>query len=365
MKATAFFVFISVIAAFQTGCAATNSVSSPRQIFANRVSITQRPLKAGQLPNVNGICPPLTSVRYAYVTNTSSNEVSVISEGSNSVVKTIAVGGQPSGAAVNLKKMLLYVTNAGDNTVSDINPTSDSVIATIAVGAIPFGVAINPVYAEAYVANDGANTLSVIDTGNNTVLATVALGGSGAGSSGVVVSPNGLTAYVTLSLDNSVAVVDIPTKTVIKLTAVGKTPEGLAIDFSGKYVYTANQGDGTVSVLDTSSNSVVATIPIFGEPGGGANDPFDVAINPSNGLVYVSTRIGRNVSIIDPATNTVIGVIDLSPNLLEGISIDCSGKFLYVEYFMNQVVVINLTTEAIITTIPVSKYPYTMGLFAE
>jgi YVTN family beta-propeller protein len=53
----------------------------------------------------------------------------------------------------------------------------------------------------------------------------------------------------------------------------------------------ANYGSSTVSVIDTSNNTVVATIPIGYGPRG-------VAINPTNGLVYVANYGSNTASVI-------------------------------------------------------------------
>ncbi len=57
---------------------------------------------------------------------------------------------------------------------------------------------------------------------------------------------------------------------------VGKEPGGLALTPDGTYAYVANYNEGsagTVSVIDTASAKVVATVPV------GAG-PSDVAIVP-------------------------------------------------------------------------------------
>jgi YVTN family beta-propeller protein len=64
--------------------------------------------------------------------------------------------------------------------------------------------------------------------------------------------------------------------------------------------YVAN-ASGTVSVIDTATNSVVATIPVGIFPSG-------VAITPNGARVYVA-NIVNSISVIDTATNTVVVTI--------------------------------------------------------
>ncbi|MFD5428331.1 beta-propeller fold lactonase family protein, partial [Streptomyces sp. NPDC127084] len=124
-------------------------------------------------PQVVAVSPDGTR---AYVTNLSSNSVSVIDTATNTVSATIAAVGTPFGVAVSPDGTRIYVTNVGANTVSVIDTATNTVIATVAVGTEPFGVAVTPDGTRAYVTNGNATTVSVIDTATNTVIATVAVG---------------------------------------------------------------------------------------------------------------------------------------------------------------------------------------------
>jgi YVTN family beta-propeller protein len=81
-----------------------------------------------------------------------------------------------------------YVTNGSSNTISVIDTASETVVATIPVGVIPFGVAITPDGTRAYVTNIQDNTVSVIDSATNTVIATIPVGNS---PEGIAITPNG------------------------------------------------------------------------------------------------------------------------------------------------------------------------------
>lgn len=59
--------------------------------------------------------------------------------------------------------------------------------------------------------------------------------------------------------------------------------------------YVSNANDSTVSVIDTTTNTVIATVPV------GAG-PFEVAITPDGARVYVANNISDAVFVIDTAT---------------------------------------------------------------
>jgi YVTN family beta-propeller protein len=89
---------------------------------------------------------------------------------------------------------------------------------------------------------------------------------------------------------------------------VGDNPTGVAVRPDGSRVYvTNNQSDG-VSIIDTSTNQVVASIPPIG------NGPWGVAVHPYGSRFYVSNRDpgasdSSSVSVINAKTNQVVTVV--------------------------------------------------------
>ncbi len=68
------------------------------------------------------------------------------------------------------------------------------------------------------------------------------------------------------------------------------------------FAYVTNHNSDNVSVIDTTTNSVVATI-------GVGDDPIGVAALPDGSRVYVANAGSDNVSVIDTATNSVVATI--------------------------------------------------------
>ena len=119
---------------------------------------------------------PAQAAPFAYITNFSSNTVSILDTASNTVVATVPVGSNPYGVAVTPDGARVYVTNVSSNKVSVIATASNTLLATVPVGAGPLGLAVTPNGAFVYVTNQYSNNVSVIATANNTVVATVAAG---------------------------------------------------------------------------------------------------------------------------------------------------------------------------------------------
>ena len=77
------------------------------------------------------------------------------------------------------------------------------------------------------------------------------------------------------------SVIDASTRTVTATVPVGKDPDGVAVDPGTHTVYVTNFGDDTVSVIDGSTRTVTATVPV-------GKDPVGVAVDPGTHTVYVT-----------------------------------------------------------------------------
>ena len=164
-----------------------------------------------------------------------------------------------------------YVTNSGGDTVSVIDTATNTVTATIPVGDSPVGVAVTPDGTRVYVTNADRDTVSVIDTATNTRhrhhprRRQPRSGWRSPRTAPAPTSPTRLGAHV--------SVIDTATNTVIATIPVGVAPFGVAVTPDGTRAYVANVGSDTVSVIDTATNTVTATIPVGDSPYGRGGHP--------------------------------------------------------------------------------------------
>ena len=125
---------------------------------------------------------------------------------------------------------------------------------------------------------------------------------------------------------------------------VGSVPIGVAVNATSNQIYVANSGSNNVSVIDGTSNSVVATIT---DPNAVA--PVAVAVNATTNTIYVANSKSNNVTVIDGATNSVTATIPVgtSPS---GVAVDSQTNFAYVANSgSNDITVINGATNATAT----------------
>ena len=103
---------------------------------------------------------------------------------------------------------------------------------------------------------------------------------------------------------------------------VGQEPLFLAI--TGTSVYVANKNDGTVSVIDTASNTVIATVTV-------GSAPNALAITSNGASVYVANSGGHDVSVIDAASKTVTAIVGVGDSPYAMAAAPSSGPALVVE----------------------------------
>ena len=118
--------------------------------------------------------------------------------------------------------------------------------------------------------------------------------------------------------DATISVIDSSTNTVTKTIAINPSnpsntnPQDILYNPFNNLIYTANTGQGTVSVIDGVSGVVITTIDV-------ESTPRDLEFNPSNTHVYVSNFGDQSVSVIDSISHTLITnlAVDSGPSDLE------------------------------------------------
>jgi len=110
-------------------------------------------------------------------------------------------------------------------------------------------------------------------------------------------------AYVADLGSNNVSVIDTASNIVVATVGVGNLPVAVAITPDGTRAYVTNKFSNTVSVIDTASNTLVATVVGLG------SGPSGVAITPDGTRAYVANYFSNTVSVIDTVSNTVVATV--------------------------------------------------------
>jgi YVTN family beta-propeller protein/VCBS repeat-containing protein len=232
-------------------------------------------------------------------------------------------------------------TSAGGGTVT-FNPTTLAFtytpnaiakLSAIATGTDSFTVTVH----------DGLSTTAetiTVPVSPPTIVATVI---TGYGPAGIAVAPNGKTVYVSNFSSGTVTPIDTTTNTAGTPITVGVSGlEGVVITPNGSTLYVASEQSGTVTPIDTTTNTAGTPITV-----GGA--PFYLTVTPNGKTVYVESGA---VTPIDTTTNTPGTPITVGLGPASGLVVTPDGKTLYVANFNSGTVsVISTATNTVVDTI--------------
>jgi YVTN family beta-propeller protein len=143
-------------------------------------------------------------------------------------------------------------------------------------------------------------------------------------------------------------------------------PYGIALNPDNGLIYVSNYGQfnttGTVSVVNGTTNAIVANIPV-------GKNPQAIVYNPANGLVYTANTLSNTLSIINGTSNSLIGSVNLGAfpgKNPTGIAINSINNTIYVTNMgSNTISVINGTTNVVVSNITLAAGEQEVGVGAK
>jgi len=237
----------------------------------------------------------------AYIINPSTSggngQVAAIETASSSVSTTIPVGKGPVYGVMTADSKRAFIMNQTDGTVSVINAQTNALDTPPAGSANPIVVGTSPVWA------DFAPTLNELVVAN-------AGDGTKPGSVSIINIP--LCSVSALpnnpNCDPNNPVDAIGFGQVLATVPVGVNSIMVAVLQDGSKAYVINQHDSTVSVVNLTSNTVTATIPVPQSP----NPTFIAATTGTpTGKVYVTSPTSNTMTIIRTDNDTIDTTVNL------------------------------------------------------
>jgi YVTN family beta-propeller protein len=175
---------------------------------------------------------------------------------------------------------------------------AQSTVATVPTGTTPYAAAVNPVTGKAYIANQGTNTVTIIDGANFSATNVV----TGAGPLAIAINPISNRVYVlNRSASSTLSVLDGSSNAVLANISIGAGGSSVAVNPVTNRVYVALTVPNTVQVIDGGTNTTVTSVAL---PAG--TGPFAVAVNPVTNRIYTANFNNNTFSVINGATNAVI-----------------------------------------------------------
>jgi len=273
-------------------------------------------------------------------------------------IATFNVGVTPNGLALSPDGATLYVANnnnystsAGQfvSVVDSLTFTSTKVYSDTFVQ--PYTVTASADGRWVYITNSaspaapgGQGTITVLNTTTLTIDGTI---DGFDGPSGCAVTRDGTKAYVNnygatgglgSGSGHTVSVVDLTTRTIVATVNVDQAPAAVALSPDEAFLYVANYTDGvathgTVNIIATASHNIIATI-------GGLFGPFALALSADGTRAYVTNfgsnnfdPFGTTLSVLDLTTNTLLADVDTGGIQPSGVAVSPDGRWVYVSHY--------------------------------
>ena len=311
-----------------------------------------------------------TANNYVYATLPASNQIAIFREDPNSGVLTqlsgspIPAGDGANSLVIHPSGKFLYAANPGQNendiSLFDINTdgTLTEVFPRTTVtpyATQPRTLVMDPSGSFLYVANVGSTNISIFSiaasTGALTQLANSPVG-INLTPLNMVLSPSGNFLFVSgnVAAIQPSGVVEVFSLASGVLTSLGyfptagNNPDGLAIDPAGTYLYAANYGSNSISVLGIGSSGALTAVQ--GSPISDIySSPVSLTLDPKGQFLYVANQANNNVAAYSISSSTGLPTIlnvsalsntsqstgafgtESSPSLVVG---DPTGKYLFV-----------------------------------
>ncbi|WP_027309230.1 carboxypeptidase regulatory-like domain-containing protein [Caloramator sp. ALD01] len=122
---------------------------------------------------------------------------------------------------------------------------------------------------------------------------------------------------------SSVTCIDTTTDKVIANIPVGSNPYDVVATHDGRYVFSLNSGDGTLSMINTTTNTVVSTITV-------GQFPMSGVISQDDLFLYVACRDSEYIAVVNISTQTLVTTIPLNFKPVR-MAITPDGKYIFVQ----------------------------------
>lgn len=323
---------------------------TPEELFSAGPDATI-PVPGLQTPNGLAVDPVTHRV---YITSRDNRRLLVLDGFTYAVLGQFGLGSSPWGVAVNSTTRLVYVATFGNGDVRVLNADTLAPVHLISFGedAQLTNIVTTAERGLALTVSHSRNQLYVVHGATGTVVATQPTGGSGAW--GVAHDPVLNRAYVSHRDNGTVTTMDggagwaqIPGQT-IQACGPGGQAYGLAVNPIKRRLYIACAPAGNVNVVkvyaiaETGLNfQASVAVGNGGDDGGGG-----IAINMRTGNVFFTNSTSNTVSVINSTTNQVIATVAAGVNPF-GAAVDpVTGKVFVGNKTSNNLTVLNDTYPA-------------------
>lgn len=261
----------------------------------------------------------------------------------------------------------VYLSDQSSNTVSVVNPVTETLLGVIRLGdptpgnlsplykgqLLVHGMGFSPDHHVLVVVAIGSNSVTFVDTRTNRVMHTTYVGRS---PHEAMFTPDGKEVWVTVRGEDYLQVLDGKTYRPLRRIQVPNGPGMTIFSPDGKYGYVCSSFTPETVVIDTKTHEIVGRVK--------QASPFcpDIAVTPDGKQVWFTLKDIGKTQVINarPPFNT-IAVLETGPITNHvNIARNSRGQFAYVTVGgLNQVKVFTTTERPdLLATIPTGDLPH-------
>jgi YVTN family beta-propeller protein len=231
-----------------------------------------------------------------YVPNTESNTVSVIDPSTYKVIQTIPVGGQPQHVSPSWDLRTLWVANDKGNSLTPIDPKTGQVGRTVPVDD-PYNLYFTPDGTRAVVMAEAYKRMDFRDAHTMALQHSMPIPCSGLNH--MDFAPDGRTAVASCEFDGSLLLLDMVHETILHKINVGGMPQDVKLSPDATVYYVADMKKDGIHVIDAVGFREID----FMKTGRGTHGLY-----PSRDAtkLYISNRGEGSISVLDFATRTLL-----------------------------------------------------------
>jgi YVTN family beta-propeller protein len=320
-----------------------------------------REVAVGQNPVAVAVSPTRNE---AYVVNQGAEggqgSLTILNAEKNSVAGSIPLHQKPASIEVDPAGDLAYVTNSSSNSLSVLDLKARREVAQIAVGEEPVFARLAPDGRSLVVANRAGNSATVVDPETRAIRATF----SGCpGASNVVILPDSAKAFVACSAGHQILSIALARAAghpsandkarpdrVEALLNVGRGPVQLALKPDGGELFSLNSLSDSISEVITGTN----------DPGGsyimGAN-PVCGLVTSDNSLLYVGNLHSQEVTVYAIDDGKRRGSIHVGDGP-SALAFSTAGHLMFVaDARSGDVAVVRTASRSLFTILPAGRNP--------
>ena len=241
-----------------------------------------------------------------FATSLATGLISVIDTTTGEAVASVYTGKRCHSVALTNDERHLWVVNIGDNNISVLDVESLRILGQIPVGKEPGHVRFRKDGQYAYVTLQGEDSVGVVEVGSHRMIATIP---AGKRPHFLIASPDGRYMWGGGTGADDIYVIDVVTNQRVDTMKVGRKPQHIAFGFKGMVgplAYAVTEGRNEVVVVNAypGSLNIVERIPVGNAPNGIGGDRYGTRL-------YVSNQLDNSISVIDTGTSRVIATISV------------------------------------------------------